>query len=256
MENKYVKPNPKEEPKKEEPKKKEPQVARRKWATRTMGRNATLGRQGVAKGLKKSEKKRALRQIRTLERENQARLSVNVNKQREKMKQRKIFRENCYLEIINTERQFYQDLRLLQEFYRATMDKKRLVKPIHLASIFSNIKEIMELSGALYNALKEEGQRSEVFASAFTKYAPYFEMYSIYCSTYVVFERYCSSAKRESFNHSTLPCFNYVTRHRLLITQENHSKKSTLKYTIDHDVNSNTDARTQVRKRNGHFETM
>ena len=65
------------------------------------------------------------------------------------------------------------------------MDKKRLVKPIHLASIFSNIKEIMELSGALYNALKKEGQRSEVFASAFTKYAPYFEMYSIYCSTYV-----------------------------------------------------------------------
>ena len=167
----------------------EPKVARRKWATasgrKTLGRNATLGRQGVATGLKKHEKKKALRQIRTLERQNQARHSVNVNKQREKMKQRKIFRENCYLEIINTERQFYQDLRLLLEFYRDSMDKKRLVKPIHLASIFSNIKEIMELSGALYNALKKEGQRSEVFASAFTKYAPYFEMYSIYCSTYV-----------------------------------------------------------------------
>jgi len=152
IENKYNKPEPEPEPEPAKPEEKaaEPQVARRKWATAS-GRR-TLGRSNnsdVAKGLKKHEKKRALRQIRTLEKQNQARLSVNVAKQREKMKQRKIFRENCYMEIINTERQFYQDLRLLHEYYHATMDKKRMVKPIHLASIFSNVKEIMELSGAL-----------------------------------------------------------------------------------------------------------
>ena len=46
------------------------------------------------------------------------------------------------------------------------------------------------------------------------------------------------------FNHSTFSCFNYVTQiRRISLTSLG---KSTLGHTLDCDVNSNTNARTQV----------
>eukprot|EP00939_MAST-03C_sp_MAST-3C-sp1_P005103 g5103.t1 len=150
----------------------------RSWATRK-GR-ASVGRR-MPEGLKRAEKKALLKNVATLEREHQNRAKQNATLS---TKKNAAFRESCYVEIAETEKQFYKDLRCLVDEYMEPMAQKGLLTTARASTIFRNVREIMNLSKELYNALNREGQRSQIFADAFAKYSPFFDMYTIYCSGY------------------------------------------------------------------------
>jgi len=160
-----------------------PAAKLRSWAAGRKGNTAgsRLSNRRMPQGLKRADKKALLNRVATLEREKHERVTSTA---RTSAKKNAAFRESCYMEIADTEKKFFNDMRTLLEKFMDPMLEKKLLTKTEAAVIFRNVREIKNLSGELFNALNAPGQRSETFAAAFTRYSPFFDMYAVYCSGY------------------------------------------------------------------------
>lgn len=62
-------------------------------------------------------------------------------------------RSNVVLEIINTERDYVQDLQMIREIYLKHLDREGVISKQHLNDIFSNIEQLNEVNNQVRAAL-------------------------------------------------------------------------------------------------------
>eukprot|EP00026_Physarum_polycephalum_P000840 Phypoly_transcript_00841.p1 GENE.Phypoly_transcript_00841~~Phypoly_transcript_00841.p1 ORF type:complete len:1276 (+),score=329.63 Phypoly_transcript_00841:96-3923(+) len=124
-------------------------------------------------------------------------------------------RPKVYAELINTERQYVQDMKMTQEVFLDPVRENGLLNKDEVASLFSNLSALIPLNEDLLKKLEDNAE----VGAAFMEMIRHMKVYSIYCSSINnIKERIDGlSASRPKFKHFLETCArNPLCREMLL----------------------------------------
>ncbi|KAM7368452.1 hypothetical protein PAMP_014666 [Pampus punctatissimus] len=94
--------------------------------------------------------------------------------------------DRVIMEIIETERMYVRDLRMIVEDYLAHIidQSDLLIRPEQVCALFGNIEDIYEFNSELLQALDLCDNNPVAVARCFVMKSEYFEIYTQYCTNY------------------------------------------------------------------------
>uniref|UniRef100_A0A8C5GXS3 DH domain-containing protein n=1 Tax=Gouania willdenowi TaxID=441366 RepID=A0A8C5GXS3_GOUWI len=92
--------------------------------------------------------------------------------------------ERVVMEILDTERTYVSDLRMVVEEYLSTMIEQVCVRPELVCSLFGNIEDIYEFNSELLQDLELCDRDPVGVARCFVMKSQYFIIYTQYCTNY------------------------------------------------------------------------
>ncbi|TPX38315.1 hypothetical protein SmJEL517_g00307 [Synchytrium microbalum] len=96
-------------------------------------------------------------------------------------------RQEVIYEVIQTEKDYVEDLDIVAEIYIKALRKNKLLRPKDLAVIFSNIEMLLPMNQELLKLLEERQAQNHVVdrvGDIFIRVCDYMKMYTMYCSNY------------------------------------------------------------------------
>ncbi|ELR18659.1 RhoGEF domain containing protein [Acanthamoeba castellanii str. Neff] len=87
-------------------------------------------------------------------------------------------------EIVNTERDYVQDLKIMLTLFRMPLDEEGILTKEELSTIFSNLSMLLHVNSELYDDISKRVKETngEELGQCFVLLADYLKMYSQYCS--------------------------------------------------------------------------
>jgi hypothetical protein len=95
-------------------------------------------------------------------------------------------RYNVLKEFVDTERKFVVHMNEIVNVYKIPLENGSILRPERVATIFSNVQDILNLNSSFLRVLEQIDGTDPLFlvGKAMRPIAPFFKMYKIYCSNH------------------------------------------------------------------------